>query len=813
MSNNTKRLSFFAKIAQRSTALQSLLEEATGKSARDSQGNVIAVEGMHDGHKPYVMREPYATERYQKDIEVAQAQPTPPVVVEPAGIRAIGSSAVSSVDIYASRYSDGDDENPGIVGVSKLYAWSDGPSTQLYGTASANPAQGSVVYYKFYNAESGVWSDWSTTMGDYTVTTGSPILGPCIGVDCVDSGIGYAICIDREPEAGAFGWDFYMTGAGKLSNRVYTLDEEPESGASLYVEEVQVGTVVAYSNITSDVVSPSNDPSAESINPNLESRIKHVKEFYRGESHYFMHEVGLNRYPNHYHVAWTVPSVADGTLSATADGYPLFNGEAVIEGATIVFTATPASGKQFGSWTGLPQGATTSGNTATFTLAAEVNVSATFTAAAVTSFMEYYFSTSGNQYIHYREPSLDTDVIGIQPPEGKTKMYAWVDVPGAETASYYTDTLSLTADMNCENYQGTHLWYLDNVEGWIDASGAQTIPNERDIIASIDPHMYQNIKIYDRDEGSVYVMSRKPESDSYDTADGKVLIAWYSVYNTLYTKSLDIEVSPSEEAFGGTHLWYYDEGSSVCEDATESGWAEIREVHEIQPLRFESATAGAEVTIEVGTAFPPAASPTNVKYRTKTGGVWNEWNDYEMDKPISMPCEFIADSWCVDEDGGLSEAVTAYVSANAVVSGNITALWGRYGTLDNTIPEPEDGMLHHMRYLFYSESASVSDASNLILADNTTAHCYDNMFSGCTSLAQAPTLPAPTLTDSCYYEMFCGCTSLNAVHCAATDISADDCTSDWLYGVSASGDFYGRSVAGWSQGESGIPSGWTVHEE
>ena len=38
--------------------------------------------------------------------------------------------------------------------------------------------------------------------------------------------------------------------------------------------------------------------------------------------------------------------------------------------------------------------------------------------------------------------------------------------------------------------------------------------------------------------------------------------------------------------------------------------------------------------------------------------------------------------------------------------------------------------------------------------------CYASMFSGCTSLTQAPALPAATLADYCYYGMFNGCTSL-----------------------------------------------------
>ena len=38
--------------------------------------------------------------------------------------------------------------------------------------------------------------------------------------------------------------------------------------------------------------------------------------------------------------------------------------------------------------------------------------------------------------------------------------------------------------------------------------------------------------------------------------------------------------------------------------------------------------------------------------------------------------------------------------------------------------------------------------------------CYRNMFSGCTSLTTAPSLPATTLANYCYSNMFYGCTSI-----------------------------------------------------
>lgn len=75
-------------------------------------------------------------------------------------------------------------------------------------------------------------------------------------------------------------------------------------------------------------------------------------------------------------------------------------------------------------------------------------------------------------------------------------------------------------------------------------------------------------------------------------------------------------------------------------------------------------------------------------------------------------------------------------------------------------------------------------------------------------------LPATVLRKNCYSEMFSGCTKLNYIKCLATDISAKDCTTNWLKGTSTKGTFVkAEGFEGWPAGDSGIPSGWTVLSE
>ena len=61
-------------------------------------------------------------------------------------------------------------------------------------------------------------------------------------------------------------------------------------------------------------------------------------------------------------------------------------------------------------------------------------------------------------------------------------------------------------------------------------------------------------------------------------------------------------------------------------------------------------------------------------------------------------------------------------------------------------------------------------------------YCYQYMFQGCTSLTQAPALPATTLASNCYQNMFDGCTSLTkAPELPATTLK-NNCYQAMFYG-------------------------------
>jgi hypothetical protein len=63
--------------------------------------------------------------------------------------------------------------------------------------------------------------------------------------------------------------------------------------------------------------------------------------------------------------------------------------------------------------------------------------------------------------------------------------------------------------------------------------------------------------------------------------------------------------------------------------------------------------------------------------------------------------------------------------------------------------------------------------------------------------------------------MFQGCRSLNSIECLATSITASNCTSNWVSGVSSTGLFIKNkdiTTSTWGRGYSKIPTNWTVED-
>lgn len=132
--------------------------------------------------------------------------------------------------------------------------------------------------------------------------------------------------------------------------------------------------------------------------------------------------------------------------------------------------------------------------------------------------------------------------------------------------------------------------------------------------------------------------------------------------------------------------------------------------------------------------------------------------------------------------------------------------------------------------------SGLTNAENLILADDTYDHCYYEMFVDCVRLTKAPSLPATTMTERCYMGMFYKCASLTTASIiSATTLAYEcfrlmfiDCTSltsltvgftsvdytenlpSWFAHVNTTGVCYCPSNAVYSASDLGLPSGWTL---
>ena len=97
------------------------------------------------------------------------------------------------------------------------------------------------------------------------------------------------------------------------------------------------------------------------------------------------------------------------------------------------------------------------------------------------------------------------------------------------------------------------------------------------------------------------------------------------------------------------------------------------------------------------------------------------------------------------------------------------------------------------------------------LQDTLHESCYKSMFYQCSSLINAPELPAATLVSNCYDSMFEGCNKLNYIKAKFITTPSHNYTNGWVYNVSPTGTFVKNPEATWDVvGSNGVPRGWTV---
>lgn len=232
-------------------------------------------------------------------------------------------------------------------------------------------------------------------------------------------------------------------------------------------------------------------------------------------------------------------------------------------------------------------------------------------------------------------------------------------------------------------------------------------------------------------------------------------------------------------------------------------------IYSAMPLTFEIISGGIITWERYGGSSDEART---IQYRKNDG----EWTSITSNTGASKPYVNVVSGDKVEFKGTNikyhpSTSYNRFVgSATFKAYGNILSLI--YG--DNFLGETElpsgTTSQNNFNSLFWTNTG-ITDASNIIMPQNTKNSCYYRMFEDCTNLEKAPTLPASQLEPFAYKYMFTNCHKLSYIKCLASNISAADCTANWLQGAAASGTFVKHpNMTSWTRNENGIPEGWTV---
>ena len=116
-----------------------------------------------------------------------------------------------------------------------------------------------------------------------------------------------------------------------------------------------------------------------------------------------------------------------------------------------------------------------------------------------------------------------------------------------------------------------------------------------------------------------------------------------------------------------------------------------------------------------------------------------------------------------------------------------------------------------MRYMFKNCTA-LTHCPFKSLPSTLADGCMRELFYNCTSLLDICELPALTLTAQCYYGLLRN-TKVTWIKMLATDISANNCLANWIYGIPNvnTSVFVKHIDAQWTTtGNSGVPTNWKV---
>ena len=178
------------------------------------------------------------------------------------------------------------------------------------------------------------------------------------------------------------------------------------------------------------------------------------------------------------------------------------------------------------------------------------------------------------------------------------------------------------------------------------------------------------------------------------------------------------------------------------------------------PLCFTAEQDGSSVSLVCQNQEVSDPTPPNLQYSLNDT---EHWTEYEINQIIPLA----KDAKVFFKANGQNERISAPPTMGPtmglpqiyqfVMKGKIAASGNIQYLLDETGSRADVPIWCYNS--MFGDCTSLTQAPALP-ATTLASDCYHYMFANCSSLTQAPALPATTLAQSCYENMFVNCTSL-----------------------------------------------------
>lgn len=232
-----------------------------------------------------------------------------------------------------------------------------------------------------------------------------------------------------------------------------------------------------------------------------------------------------------------------------------------------------------------------------------------------------------------------------------------------------------------------------------------------------------------------------------------------------------------------------------------TNWTVVQPPAPYEPLTIQVADDSTFSIVPVGSPDPVTL------YYSKNGGAWTAYTIEDQISLVNGDTLALSGTTEYFSKGNDSDAYEIHISSNS----NTVKVYGHLNSLINGINNLPD-FAFARGFCFQT---SICDASQLILPNVYSEHCYEYLFFGCDSLTAAPILPNGTIATACYRNAFYSCSSLDSLTAYFTDWGEEPESSfdSWL-GAGPNqnpGTFYKTTaLPDYVDDSYGIPQAWTI---